>query len=208
MSEQAMGTCAVTGQVVPEDELVTIHGQRVCAEGKAILLDRLKAGEGLPGELATPSQIRRLGCIILDGLIVGVPFGVANAVLRADSTQPNLATVGLISIIGTAVAIVYFGQMHASRGQTVGKIAGKTKVVNMDGTPITMQTAYIRAIAYTGISVVSGIAYLTGSVGLIGITSLIVGIWGFSNAVACLVDRKFQRTLHDRISGTRVIQLN
>jgi len=45
-----MGRCEVTGQVVPEDELVLIHGQRVCAEGKAILLERLKAGEAMPGE--------------------------------------------------------------------------------------------------------------------------------------------------------------
>ena len=39
-----MGRCSVTGKAYPEDELVTFQGQLVSAEGKQILLDRLRIG--------------------------------------------------------------------------------------------------------------------------------------------------------------------
>jgi len=39
-----MGKCSVTGKSYPEDELVTFQGQLVSAEGKQILLDRLRIG--------------------------------------------------------------------------------------------------------------------------------------------------------------------
>ena len=39
-----MGKCSITGKSYPEDELVTFQGQLVSAEGKQILLDRLRIG--------------------------------------------------------------------------------------------------------------------------------------------------------------------
>jgi uncharacterized RDD family membrane protein YckC len=200
-----MGQCMVTGKIVPEDELVTLHGQRVCAEGKAILLDRLQAGEAMPGEAEKPTVLRRFGCIFLDGLIIGVPFAVLNGVLTADHSPPS--TLGIISLLSTVVYIIYFGQMHASRGQSVGKIAGKLLVVNdRDGSRISTATAYIRAIVYSGTGVLSGVALLMADRTFMSVATMIVVGWGLADVIFALVDTSKQRSLHDRIAGTRVIE--
>lgn len=199
-----MGQCAITGKTVPEDELVEIQGQRVCAEGKAILMARLASGEALPGEHDRPTVLRRFGCIFLDGLIIGVPFTVARIVILGAATTVGFG-VGIVSLIGSAVQLLYFGAMHASGGQTLGKKAGKEVVVNLDDTPISSTTAYIRSIAYVGPSFLSSFALMSGNAPLILVTTGIVGCWSLADVICALVDRDKQRTLHDRIAGTRVI---
>ncbi len=149
-----MGQCAVTGSIVPEDELVTIQGQRVCAEGKAILLEHLRAGVALPGELERPTVLRRFGCIFVDGIIMGVAGaiigGVAGGAMGVGGTRVGgIAFVATISLLTNTFTLLYFALMHGSRGQTVGKMAGKLVVVNLDGSPIGMRTAFARALAYS-----------------------------------------------------------
>jgi hypothetical protein len=56
MIPPGMGRCEVTGKLVPEDELVELNGQRVCAEGKAILLERLTSGESAGENDAPPAS--------------------------------------------------------------------------------------------------------------------------------------------------------
>jgi uncharacterized RDD family membrane protein YckC len=203
--QAGMERCSVTGKLVPSDEIVTIHGQRVCAEGKAILLDRLKAGEAMPGELEKPTALRRFGSIFLDGIIVGLPFFFITMVVVGTSADANVAT-GALTIISTLASVVYFGAFHARNGQTPGKMAGKIRVVrNADGGTISSGTAFFRAFVYAGPNFLSGIAYFTGSAALVSLTAMLVGAWGLINAVAALVDRSRQRTLHDRIAGTRVV---
>src|SRR5437588_156440 len=115
----AMGQCAVTGKFVPEDELVTINGQRVCAEGKVILLDRLKSGESMPGELERPTVLRRFGCMFVDGIIFAVIGAIMGSVLgvSVSGTRPNQGGIGIVMmLIIYAVQFLYFGFMHGSRG--------------------------------------------------------------------------------------------
>jgi len=199
----------MTGQVVPEDELVLLNGKRVCAEGKAILLEQMKAGEA-PGETERPSDIRRFGCMILDNIILGVPFLILNfavvGVAAAGSTAGVDLTAGAIQLINSFVAVAYFTLMHGTRSQTLGKMAGKLKVVRMDGLPMDMTTAFIRALAYTGINLIPAILifFSLSAIVTIGINGMIV-IYAFVNAIMALVDRANQRTLHDRIAGTRVV---
>lgn len=211
LSQPAMGQCAVTGKIVPEDELVMIQGQRVCAEGKAILLERLKAGESLPGEGERPTVLRRFGCIFVDGLIMGGAsslIGLATGVSVGFNTRNGSAdplTAGVITLIAQSFTIVYFGLLHGSRGQSLGKMAGKLVVVKQDGSPIDMGTAFIRALAYGGPGYANGVALLTGNVAFVGMAGIIVGAYGLIDLLCALFDRSQQRALHDRIAGTRVI---
>jgi uncharacterized RDD family membrane protein YckC len=198
--------------MVPEDEIVVIQGHRVCAEGKAILLERLRSGETMPGELEKPTVLRRFGCMFLDGLIIGIPVAIITGVASAGSAAAGAANsggavvIGVVSFIGVALQIVYFGQMHGARGQTVGKIAGKLVVVNEDGSRISMPTAYLRSLAFKGPSLLSGIAIISGALVFVSVASLIAGLWGLIDIILALVDREGQRSLHDRIAGTRVVQ--
>ncbi|HEV7301138.1 MAG TPA: RDD family protein [Tepidisphaeraceae bacterium] len=195
----------MTGQVLPEDELVTIQGQRVSAEGKAILLDRLRSGETMPGELEKPTVMRRFGAIFLDALIIGLPFAVIGGVMGASGNL-DLVQNGILTFISTAVTVIYFGAMHARNGQTLGKMAAKLYVVkNSDGSKISTGTAYLRSLVYGGLSFLSAFAEMTGAPVIIGVAAIIVGIWGIANVLFALFDRDRQRALHDRITGTRVI---
>lgn len=205
--QPGMGLCSVTGKYVPEDELVTIQGQRVCAEGKAILLDRLKAGEGMPGELEKPTVMRRFGGIFVDGLIIGVPTAIASAMaVRGKAQDEALVTLGVITMLSTTVYVVYFGALHASRGQSLGKMAAKTHVVNnADGGKISTGTAYVRALAYAGPSYLTAVAYFASNASLLSIVNVVVGVYGLANVLFALFDRNRQRALHDRIAGTRVV---
>ena len=202
-----MAQCSVTGKWVPEDEIVTLHGQRVCAEGKAILLERLRSGEAMPGELEKPTILRRFGSIFLDGLIIGIPTAIASAVVTGGRQDAFIPT-GIVTLLSGVVYIVYFGAMHAASGQTLGKKAGKIKVVrDADGGAIDSSMAYIRAIAYAGPNVITGLAYFTQSPGLILVISVVVGLYGLADVIMALVDRARQRSLHDRIAGTRVVDV-
>jgi uncharacterized RDD family membrane protein YckC len=207
VSDVRMGQCAVTGKMVPEDELVTIQGKCVCAEGKAILLERLRAGETMPGELERPTVLRRFGCSFLDGLILGVPSALIGAAVGFGAMAGGSGEVGVVVLV-TAVLqtayIAYFTLMHGSRGQSVGKIAGKLIVVNLDGSPITMGTAFTRALAYHGPGYLNAVALLL-SAEAAGITNISVSGYLLANVLFALFDRGQQRALHDRIAGTRVV---
>ncbi|HEY1684666.1 MAG TPA: RDD family protein [Tepidisphaeraceae bacterium] len=219
ISTAAMGQCAVTGKIVPEDELVTINGQRVCAEGKAILLQRLKAGEGAPGEMEKPPVLRRVGSIIVDIIILAIPGWIVQIMAGMGELGGRLSLpVVLVTLIMQVVTIVYFAQLHFRGGQTLGKMAGKIRVVNLDGTPISLQTAYIRALGYAGPSLLA--ALVTAFVVLVWNVAarpsllagwfmisigFLVGTYGLANCLFALFDGTMQRAIHDRIAGTRVI---
>ena len=196
-----MAQCAVTGKMFPEDELVTIQGQRVCAEGKAILLERLRSGESAPHELEKPTVLRRFGCIFVDGLIIGVPTAVVTGMVG----RGNPVVTGCCSIASTVVQVIYFGQLHGTVGKSVGKMAGKLRVVNMDGSAISLGTGYVRAVAYCGLSVLSGIAAFLGSPAIVLAAGGIASLYGLANIIVALVDSRAQRAIHDRIAGTRVV---
>jgi uncharacterized RDD family membrane protein YckC len=115
---------------------------------------------------------------------------------------------GAVSILAGCAQIVYFGAMHASGGQTVGKKAGKLRVVNLDGTKITTQTAYVRALAYCGPGLLSGVGLLLGSPAFIATATGIVSLYGLANVLVALFDSTSQRAIHDRIAGTRVIDIS
>ena len=226
-SEQAgLVQCEITGRWVNENEVVTIQGHRVCAEGKAELLERLKSGQSMPGELDRPTVLRRFACMFLDGLILGVAnmalgFLLVGGALIAISNpqQGNMAALGvgfamwqLLTTTGTAA---YYALLHGKYGQTLGKMAGKIKVVNTDGTPISMKTAFARIVylhvATFGAAIITSVAVLLEFEGLFIAATVINGIGGIyilASTIVALVDRDQQRAIHDRLAKTRVIQIH
>jgi len=208
--------CEITKQWVPADEIIEIQGRKVCAAGKEILLQRLKSGEALPGEMERPSVLRRFGCIFLDGLVLAVPWwGLSFAALALIGFGSGLRAgragfailFGIVAVIQVVITIVYFGTLHGLRGQSLGKMAGKLKVVNLDGTPISMSKAYVRAAWYSGPSILTPFPIIFGVAMASGIVTLLVYVYFIVSAVMALLDRDKQRALHDRLAGTRVIRL-
>jgi uncharacterized RDD family membrane protein YckC len=112
---------------------------------------------------------------------------------------------GFQYLIIAVIVIAYFSVFHGWKGRTIGKMAGKLKVVNLDGSTISWQKATARGVAYYGIMLLSAFAYLVGSMPAVGIAGLIGGVWVLADFIFALVDTRTQRALHDRICGTRVI---
>jgi len=213
-----MVQCSITKKWFPEDEVVTFQGQLVSAEGKQILLDRLQTGAEAPNEFVRPGVWRRIGCIFfIDGILLGIFGWVLNYVFGINFftplTDPGVMSRRVIvSVIAVAVANLYFGLLHGWKGQSLGKMVGNLRVINMDGTPISKPKAFARALAYTFGNVLTVLALLAGAltknVAIISVGVFLGGIWGLVDGILALVDTRVQRTLHDRICGTRVILLN
>ena len=212
--QDSLVQCQVTGKWVSPEEIVEVNGMRVCAEGKQVLLQRLKTGEGMPGTLERPTVLRRFGCLFLDGLIIGVPTGLINAgVLAAlrGSADDVARMAGVSSLLLTLAGLLYVALLHGFKGQTVGKMTGRIKVVNLDGSPISMATAFWRALCYQGLALVGPLLmiFLGGGEGVIGqgIATGLYGLWTLTSILLALVDSQMQRALHDRLAGTRVVMV-
>ncbi|NOX57530.1 MAG: RDD family protein [Planctomycetes bacterium] len=212
--------CEITGKWVPEDELITLHGKRVCAEGKAELLDRLKGGETLPGEMESPTVMQRFSCMFVDnilmtvfGFLMGVLFGTGFGFM-AGATAMSTSMALLQLVAGSAVPLAYYTGLHGRWGQTAGKRSGKLKVVRLDGSDISYYTAFVRFLWFQGPAIVAGIVSvfavmassdsMLAAVGILGFVSV---IYHLINVLVALRDRDRQRAIHDRMSGTRVIRL-
>ena len=118
-----------------------------------------------------------------------------------------------MQLIGVAITLTYYAWMHGKFGQTVGKMAGKIRVVNTDLSPISTRTALLRSLYYQG---PASTAMLIAAVGMfselyevVGVADLIIhpmaGIYVLVSIVMALVDREQQRAIHDRLAATRVI---
>jgi uncharacterized RDD family membrane protein YckC len=197
--------CAVTGKMVPADELVNFQGQMVSAEGKMILLDRLKAGEPMTGEMDRPRFTLRWGCSILDSLLLGVPTALGTYFLFGFRPHLQSTEQHLYSFVAQAIYLIYFALMHASTGQTLGKRAGHIKVVDLDGQPITAGTAWIRALAYGGPGLLAMIIMMFQNRQLTLYANIFSAGWGLTDCICLIADTTRQRALHDHIAGTRVI---
>lgn len=218
-----MAQCEVTGEWVPEDEIVTIQGRQVSASGKAELLERLKSGEAMPGELERSSVGQRIVSTVIDwiglafvGLLVG--FAFLGSSLFVDPSQRPKGTVtvmaAVVPIINMAISMAYYTLMHGSRGQTLGKLVGRNKVVNTDGSSIDMRIAFLRILflylpALIGIVITS--AGMISQVKSLLISGQIInglgGLYILASAVVALVDSDQQRAIHDRLVNTRVIRI-
>ncbi len=215
-SQSGMAQCGITKKWFPEDELVMFQGQLVSAEGKQILLDRLQTGVEAPNTFVRPGVWRRFGCIFLDGIVFIVPSIGLPLLLGIPYGEPVGEPVYIprrivTQIILLALILPYFGLLHSWHGQSLGKMVGKLRVINMDGTPISRAKAFVRAAAYTFGSILMTLAmilYMLFHNATITSVGIVLGpIWMLADYILALADTRMQRSLHDRICGTRVIQV-
>jgi len=143
-----------------------------------------------------PTELRRIACILLNLIIVSILAILTTVILvfvliaigvtsSSRSANSDLWMGILVIVVMVSICITYFTVMHGSRGQTFGKMFGKIKVVNIDGSPIDRKTAFLRAIYFL-------VPYATGYY----VLADIISVW---------LDRDQQKTIHDRLAKTRVI---
>jgi uncharacterized RDD family membrane protein YckC len=123
----------------------------------------------------------RLGAALYDGLLLLALFFLATAIIDPFMPADHVpAGAWWFQLYLLLIAFLFYGWFWTHGGQTLGMRAWRLRVVSQDGSPIRWKTALLRfAIAIP--------SWIT----LIGL------LW-------CLVDG---RSLHDRLSGTRVMRL-
>ncbi len=139
--------CSRCGQAFCPDCLVTLHGNAYCATCKVEQVRDLTSGVD-QNALELAGIGRRFGALFIDQLILSVPvFAGVIAIMAAAFQNPNFNPVWLQPAILLIIVlyVVYEALMLAARGQTLGKMAMKIKVVRADGTPISTGQAWGRA---------------------------------------------------------------
>lgn len=144
---------------------------------------------------------RRLGALLIDATLSGIPFGVV-AFARVPSS--------VIAAVLTAYAIVvvvYFSGVLVDGRYTIGKRLFGIRVSTLNGQIASKKRALLRGVVFPG-TVMSGIfAGLTLVDDLPNVAAVtVLACLGFLmiDFVFVLVDCKWRRSLHDRLAGTYV----
>ncbi len=125
----------------------------------------VEAGSVTPrGQMEYQGVAIRFVAILIDsiilgiiGWILGIIFGISTAGFYMRPSM-MLSWWGLLSFI---IFIAYYTYLEGTRGQTIGKMAMKIKVVREDGGSIDMSTALIRNI----LRIIDGLfAYIVGAI--------------------------------------------
>ena len=102
----------------------------------------------------------RFVSMVIDSIVVSMIFGALGVMLGAGIMEGGMVPWywGLLSFI---FYIGYFTYLEGSRGQTIGKMITRIKVVREDNTPIDMNQAFKRNI----LRIIDGfIFYLIGAI--------------------------------------------
>jgi uncharacterized RDD family membrane protein YckC len=184
--------CARCGETFCKDCVIELKGSPFCATCKEEHVKDVQSGADTT-QLELASVGRRFVALMLDGLILIVPLVVIAMVFgfmaaskmqaEEDMSGPFAGLQLILQLIYIGIGVVYEGVMLQSRGQTLGKMALKIKVVTPEGGTISGGQAWGRPLA----------RYLMG---LVPLLSLVDYLFAFS---------KEKTTLHDKIARTRVI---
>jgi uncharacterized RDD family membrane protein YckC len=187
---EGLVTCARCAETFCRDCVIELKGSPYCAVCKEEQVKDVQSGAD--NSLLNLASIgRRFGALIIDGLILGIPLVVFTVFITLSSVKSggmvdNDSTMGLqllIQIGYLVVGVLYEGMLLMSRGQTLGKMALRIKVVTPEGRDISGGQAWGRPLA----------RYLMNMVPFLGLVDY---LFAFS---------KEKTTLHDRIAKTRVI---
>jgi uncharacterized RDD family membrane protein YckC len=181
--------CSRCGNPYCQNCLVEIDGHPYCATCKTQQLLDVRSGvDATRLDYATVG--RRFLAILVDGLITGIPAWIIIMVFLQDTFR-SMATATTPQFFNPtmyafgAIAVVYHALMLAAKGQTLGKMAAKIKVVRVDGGDISAGQAWGREL----------IRFVLGVIPCIGV---------FADYLPAFF-MKEKTTLHDLAAKTRVI---
>lgn len=173
---------------------------------------------GAPGPI--PEWWERWVGRIIDGVIYMVVYWILSFILAAifvSSVSFDIASgtytggTGFIIaavltwVIGGLLYAAYDYFMHSRNGQTLGKMAMKTRVVAPDGSKPDSATLLKRAVIYPGIYGIVGLLAFLSLFGF-GLIILIVGIFSIVDGIFVITDQPLRRALHDKWANTIVVK--
>jgi uncharacterized RDD family membrane protein YckC len=178
--------CTQCGRAFPVNDLMLFGGSYICADCKPAFLQRVREGGGGAQNLRYASFGLRFLAVLLDGVIGLVVGLLINIIFRVslvpDPAHPFAVFLSLATLLDFLFGISYYVFFLTAYGATLGKMAVGVKIVTPDGGPISFGRAVAR---YFCTSFLEPFTLLIGYL------------------IALFDDQN--RTLHDRICGTRAI---
>jgi len=184
----AGSACVSCGGLFLSDQLAVFGQNLVCASCKPAYVQRLH--EGVP-DGQTPEYagfLIRFAAFFLDNLLISLPvfliliWAVVTGFIEANPTR---GLIFQLLLQGTfwIIALLYHGILVGKYGATLGKKACGLKVVNPDGSPVSMGRSFGRAGAQFVSGLICNLGYLVAAFD------------------------KEKRALHDMMATTRVIRI-
>jgi uncharacterized RDD family membrane protein YckC len=180
--------CSECGQAFAEEEMIRFNDTRVCAGCKPVFVQKIKEGVSVAGVLDYAGFWIRFGAFAIDGciiwifnIIIFIPLGIFSP-SSGDNPFVALSFMPVIMLLQYAIPAAYDTWFVGKYGATPGKMACKLKIVVADATSVSYSRAFGRHFAKWLSSIILGIGFI----------------------MAAFDDER--RTLHDRISETRVVR--
>ncbi len=146
-------------------------------------------------EVATnlASRWKRLAGALIDGLIlmvIIVPIMLAIGVLQQafSGQEMTIGQQAVLFVVGWVVFLMLNGYLLFKKGQTIGKVVVKTRIVDLNGNVPSFGKLFV-------------LRYLI--LGLVIQIPILGGLVGFVNPL--FIFGKERRCIHDYMAGTRVI---
>lgn len=158
---------------------------------------------------------RRAGARLID-VVVFIPDTVVSLYLLVRGMSYS-AYVGLC-ILQLGIGVAYWGGLHYWRGQTLGKLVMRLKVVRVDGQPLELSDVLVRHFPQflTGLLSVVPLLWLLREDSVISFqmiaecqstpVTLLIGIWGIAQLIVVLSNDR-RRAIHDFLAETEVLKL-
>jgi uncharacterized RDD family membrane protein YckC len=181
--------CSRCGNPYCPNCLVEIDGHPYCATCKTQQLLDVRSGvDATRLDYATVG--RRFLALLVDGLVTGIPGWIIIMVFLQDTFR-TMATSGTPQFFNPTMyalgllGVVYHALMLASKGQTLGKMAVKIKVVRVDGGDISAGQAWGREL----------LRFVLSAIPCIGVVA---------DYLAAFLNKE-KTTIHDMAAKTRVV---
>lgn len=126
--------------------------------------------------------IRALAAVIdfVVFFVVQTTYTIAASLVFGAGPDPSMAVTSTVGFFTLVFAALYTSVLHASTGQTIGKMLTGVRVVALDGEPPVGGAAFLRFLGYFVSCATFGLGFLMAGL------------------------RNDKRALHDLIAGTRV----
>jgi uncharacterized RDD family membrane protein YckC len=147
--ETGLVLCSRCVQTFCSDCVVEIDGALLCGRCKQEQLGDLRSGIDTT-RLQLSSIGKRFAAVFIDGLVLAIPtYGISFGIMFwfiQSGQQPGLLLQLLIGVAASIPMVIYEGLMLSARGQTLGKMAMKIKVVTPEGNDLARGQAWTRAV--------------------------------------------------------------
>ncbi|HEX4251387.1 MAG TPA: RDD family protein [Pseudonocardia sp.] len=149
-----------------------------------------------------------VGFMIVQWTLTSIFYALFGPSFDADTFQFRGSWILPAVLAGVVSGLLYAGYdyyMHGKFGATLGKMALKLKLAQVDRSPVTQAVVLKRALLYPGVFA------LTGLIAGLGLFALSLGSWllvlvTVADGIFVLIDQTSRQSLHDRLAGTVVLK--